>query len=343
MSDRPIIITTQGRAGRITLNRPKALHALNLEMCEAMTTAMLDWAHDPDIDCVLVDHAPNTRGFCAGGDIRILSESGRADGKKGAEFFAVEYRLNTLMKEYPKPYITLMDGVTMGGGVGICVHGSHRIATERTLFAMPEASIGLIPDVGGGYFLPRLDGELGTWLALSGDRLKGEDVLALGVATHFTPSDKIPALTEAICKDGVAALAGLQTTAMSSFEDNKSEIAAAFSADSVAAILARLDKGSAWAQDLAARIKAKSPLTLKAALRQLREGATLDFRDVMRMEYRICTRMIMTPNFQEGVRAVLIDKDNTPKWTPATLADVEDSYIDTLFAPLPKDLDFLEI
>lgn len=342
MSDPVVIVRRHGRAGRITLNRPKSLHALNLEMCEQITAALVEWANDPDIELVIVDHAEDTRGFCAGGDIVMLQESGQADGKEGAAFFAEEYRLNTLIKEYPKPYIAIMDGVTMGGGVGISVHGTYRIATERTTFAMPEAGIGLFPDVGGGYFLPRLKGELGAWLALTGARLKGEDVLALGVATHFVTSEAVEELKENLCADGVGALGPVQTTAVGSFAEHQDEINHAFAHDSVEAIIAALESGSEWGVETAKTLATKSPLTMKVALRQLREGAEMDFRDVMGMELRIGSRMIMTDNFQEGVRAVLIDRDHDPKWNPASLDQVSDELVETFFQPLGEnELTFL--
>jgi len=189
-----VLVRREGGIGKIILNRPKALHALNLQMCEAILAALNAWKSDDSVQLVLVTHAEGSRGFCAGGDIRMLAESGASDGSEARAFFAVEYRLNAAVKAFPKPYVAIMDGVTMGGGVGLAVHGSHRIATERTLFAMPETGIGLFPDVGGGWFLPRLRGELGTWLALTGARLKGADVAAARVATHFLPSDLIPSL-----------------------------------------------------------------------------------------------------------------------------------------------------
>ena len=344
MSEPVVIARKQGRAGRLTLNRPKALHALNKEMCDQMIAALLEWAVDPSVDCVLVDHAQDTRGFCAGGDVLMLAESGRGDGKEGADFFATEYRLNTLIHEYPKPYLAILDGVTMGGGVGISVHGTHRIATERTVFAMPESGIGLVPDVGGGYFLPRLEGALGVWLALTGDRLKGEDVLAVGVATHFVSSDALADLKDKICEEGPSALAGLQTEAKGSFDSYRQEMDQHFSASTVEQIVEALKGGSEWATAQAKTLATKSPLTMKVALRQLQKGGALGFRDVMSMEYRLCSRMIKTQNFQEGVRAVLVDRDNAPKWEPASLPDVSDDLLDTFFAPLHEsELTFLEL
>ncbi len=344
MSIAPVIIRVEGRAGRLTLNRPEALHALNAEMCKLMTKALLVWSSDPAIEFILIDHAAGTRGFCAGGDVRMLSDSGAKDGIEGAAFFATEYRLNTLIHEYQKPCVAIIDGITMGGGVGISVHGSHRIATERTTFAMPESGIGLLPDVGGGYFLPRLSGQLGRWLALTGARLKGEDVLAVGVATHLALSDDLPELVNALCDQGLSALSSVQTQATGSFVSHRAEMDALFSKDTVEDIVSALNMGSDWAQLQAKMMESKSPLTMKLAHRQLREGAEAEFREVMRMEYRITSRLIQTQNFQEGIRAVLIDRDNNPAWIPASLQDVSLELVGEYFASLGDgDLSFVEI
>lgn len=342
MTDQVIIARKEGRAGRITLNRPKALHSLNQDMCEQMIDALTGWIDDDAVELIVVDHAPDTRGFCAGGDIRMLQDSGKADGKEAQAFFAEEYRLNTLIKEYPKPYVAIIDGVTMGGGVGISVHGDVRVATPNTTFAMPESGIGLFPDVGGGWFLPRLDGELGQWLALTGARLKGKDVLAAGVATHFI--EDASGLANRLCETGLSALDGLGTSAEASFEAHRAEIDACFSADSVEEIIARLEQGSEWAREQAAGLKTKSPLTLKVAHRQLREGgALISFRDNMRMEYRIGSRMVCTENFIEGVRAVLVDRDNSPNWVPPDLASVSEADVEHFFQPLGQnELTFIE-
>ena len=339
MSDLPVLITEENGVGRITLNRPKALHALNTQMCEIMTDALLKWRNDDQITMVLVDHAEGSRGFCAGGDIRMLAESGAKDGIDAMAFFASEYRLNTLIFNYPKPYIACLDGVTMGGGVGISVHGDVRIATENSTFAMPESGIGLFPDVGGGWFLPRLEGALGVWLALTGARLKGEDVLAAGVATHFVSSEALPALKANILKDGLAALEGMQTTARASFADHVDIMNACFGQDTVEAVYTALAAdGGEWATKQLATLKTKSPTTMKTALRQIHEGAKCKtFEDNMRMEYRIGARIVRSADFAEGVRAVIIDKDNAPKWSPDTLAGVTDAALDDIFAPLGVD------
>ncbi|MEQ9314643.1 MAG: enoyl-CoA hydratase/isomerase family protein, partial [Henriciella sp.] len=291
---------------------------------------------DSAVELIVVDHAEGTRGFCAGGDIRMLQDSGKADGQEARDFFASEYRLNTLIKEYPKPYVAIQDGVTMGGGVGISVHGTYRVATPNTLFAMPESGIGLFPDVGGGWFLPRLPGATGMWLALTGARLKGEDVLAVGVSTHF--SDDPAGLADKLCEQSIGVLDRLKTDATPSFAELQSEIDACFGKDSVEEIVEALNAGGDWAKAQAEALAGKSPLTMKIAHRQLTEGGKLsDFRENMRMEYRIGGRLVCTENFIEGVRAVLVDKDHNPNWEPPTLEAVTDDLVDSFFAPLGEN------
>lgn len=348
-----VLIRQQGGAGRITLTRPAALHALNTPMCAAILAAVETWANDPAIDYLWIDHQEGTRGFCAGGDIRMLAESGAGDASEARDFFRTEYRMNAALEAFPKPVLTLIDGVTMGGGVGLSVHGSHRIATERTVFAMPETGIGLFPDVGGGWFLPRLSGELGTWLALTGARLKGADVAAAGVATHFLPSELIPALTRQLdgadFSAGAAELLGeilrrlTHAVPPGSFEAHRKTINYCFGFDTAEEILAALDAdGGDWARTEAATLRAKSPETVKVALRQLRLGReAATFEDNMRMEFRIGWRKVQSRDFLEGVRAVIIDKDNAPVWSPARLEDVSNADIAVYFAPLgPDELTF---
>lgn len=340
-------IAKENGVGRLTLDRPSALHALTTAMCATMLDPLQAWADDPTVELVMIDHAENTRGFCAGGDIRMLATSGAEDGREAREFFATEYRLNTAIHSFPKPYLALMDGVTMGGGVGVSVHGSHRVVTERTLFAMPETGIGLFPDVGGGWFLPRLRGELGCWLALTGARLKGADVAAAGIATHFLPSELIPNLKrqvlEADYSEGAAEMLGeilrraTHAVPAGSFEEHMPTINRCFTGDRAEDILAALDAdGGDWATKQAALLRTKSPRTVKVALRQLREGARFDrFEDNMANEYRIGARQVQSRDFLEGVRAVIIDKDHDPKWQPDTLEGVSGDVIDGVFAPLP--------
>jgi enoyl-CoA hydratase len=342
-----IFARVEGRLGRITLNRPEALHALNTAMCAAMTEALLAWRDDPAVAAVLVDHKEGTRGFCAGGDIRMLAESGAKDGAEARAFFHTEYRLNHFIHEYPKPYVALIDGVTMGGGVGISVHGDFRIATERTTFAMPETGIGLFPDVGGGWFLPRLpEPEFGVWLALTGARLKGEECVTAGLATHLIPSELLGAARAQIAcaaqthdpmnaiRSGLDALCEAKRKPI---VPAPGALAPLFGFDTVEEIFAALERdGGVWPLQQLETLRTKSPQTLKVALRQIRTGAKLaTFAQNMAMEYRIGARVVQRHDFLEGVRAVIVDKDNAPKWAPATLAGVTDAMLDAIFAPLP--------
>ncbi len=340
-----VLCRIEAGVGRITLNRPKALHALTLGMCEAMIAALQAWKGDDAVRCILIDHS-GERGFCAGGDIRMLAESGAGDGKAARLFFHTEYRLNHLLFVYPKPVVAVMDGVTMGGGVGLSMPASVRIATERTTFAMPETGIGLFPDVGGGWFLPRLPGKAGLWLALTGARIKAADCCALGIATHFMPSGKVEAFKAALLAHPDA-LAGALATCVEDaghppLAAHQADIDRLFDGDSVETILDRLAaEGGEWATAQLATLATKSPQTLKVAFRQLAHGAVLtDFADNMVMEYRIGARVVAMHDFLEGVRAVIIDKDNAPKWSPPTVAEVQDAVLDDIFAPLPADQDW---
>ena len=341
-TDSEVLTRIESGVGRITLNRPKALHALNRGMCEMMTEALLAWRDDPAVKSVLIDHA-GERGFCAGGDIRMIAESGAGDASEAKAFFAVEYRLNHLMFVYPKPITAIVDGIVMGGGVGISEPADVRIATERTTYAMPETGIGLFPDVGGGWFLPRLPGFTGTWLALTGARLKAADTVALGVHTHFVPAERIEDLKAALLvepadpqavADRFAADPGPAPSAA-----HRQAIDRLFAHDTVEAIFAALEAdGSDWASAQLETLKTKSPQSLKVSLRQLRLGAKMaTFADNMAMEYALGGRVVRSHDFQEGVRAVIVDKDGQAKWRPSTLEGVSDTDLDLLFAPLPED------
>lgn len=327
--------------GRLTLNRPKAIHALNRAMCETMIEALLAWRNDDAVVSVLIDHA-GERGFCAGGDIRMIAESGAGDASEARAFFKTEYRLNHLMFEYPKPITALVDGIVMGGGVGISEPADIRIATERTTYAMPETGIGLFPDVGGGWFLPRLPGQTGVWLALTGARLKAADTVALGIHTHFVPSEVFPVLTQALldAADDPGSVAGRfsQDPGASPLDSHRQDIERLFGFDTVEEIFGALEAdGSDWAQKQLAILKTKSPQSLKVSLRQIRTGAQLvSFADNMAMEYALGGRIVSSHDFQEGVRAVIIDKDNAPVWAPATLQEVSSQALDDLFAPLAE-------
>ncbi|CAL4866939.1 1,4-dihydroxy-2-naphthoyl-CoA synthase [Asticcacaulis sp. MM231] len=338
-----VSVRVENGVGRITLNRPKALHALTTEMCQAMSDALTRWAADDGVRMLMIDHAEGTRGFCAGGDIRMVAQSGRADGKAGEAFFNIEYRLNTQIKRFPKPYVALLDGVTMGGGVGISIHGSHRIATENTLFAMPETGIGLFPDVGGGWFLPRLEGQLGIWLALTGARLKGSDVVAAGLATHFVTSENLPDVKARILAgealDDVLADC-TQMPVRAGYAEHLDVIHHCFSRPTITDICLALKMADDdWATAQADILKSRSPLSLSVSLEQLRRGARMaSFEDVMRMEYRIACHIIRSHDFSEGVRAVIEDKDNAPTWSPASLSGVTPQMVEAMFAAVDEEL-----
>lgn len=341
-----VLIATSGPIGHISLNRPKALHALTLEMCHAMSAALSEWARDDAIKAVILDHAEG-RGFCAGGDIAFLRNSALTDGgASGRRFFHDEYQLNHQMHAYSKPIVAFMDGITMGGGVGISQPAKFRVATENTRFAMPETGIGLFPDVGGGWYLSRLGGRLGQFLALTGARLDGAECLWTGLATHYVPHELIEDIKGRI-HDHPDRIAGILsepvgTPPKARIEANADRIAKHFASDRYEDILASLeaaaDAGDDWAMKERDTLGTKSPQTCKVALRQLAESAALtDFADNMRMEYRIASRVLTRPDFAEGVRAVIVDKTNDPRWDPATPEGVTEELLDAIFAPLPAD------
>jgi enoyl-CoA hydratase len=337
-----ILLKVEGHAGFISLNRPSALHALTLPMVHAMTAALLEWRDDPAVKCVVIDHADG-RGFCAGGDIAFLRNSAMNDGgESGRQFFHDEYQLNHLLVTYPKPVVAFMDGITMGGGVGISQPARFRVATENTKFAMPETGIGLFPDVGGGWYLSRLEGRVGQFLALTGARIAGAGCLSLGLATHYLTSNVLAEAKSRIATEDVDRIDGILGTLSVTPPDSKIvetivQINRHFASDRLEDILASLEGDeSDWAMKELATLRTKSPQTCKVALRQLAESNKLtDFADNMAMEYRIASRVIVRPDFAEGVRAVIVDKDNAPKWDPATAEGVKDALIDAIFAPLP--------
>jgi enoyl-CoA hydratase len=340
-SESEVLIRVEGAVGRITLNRPQALHALTTNMCRIMTEALVTWIDNPIVKLVLIDHA-GERGFCAGGDIRMLAASGAGDGREAREFFFTEYRLNALLHDYPKTLVAIMDGVTMGGGVGISRPCRFRVATERTTFAMPETGIGLFPDVGGGWYLPRMSDRVGLWLALTGARIKAADCQLTCLATDYVESAQIPALKAAIIAEP-SAIETLLTefecdAGRPSLAAHQDEIARLFGGESVEEIVAALEAAdSDWAREQLLILKTKSPQTLKVAFRQLRLGGSMrNFADNMAMEYRIGARVVQRHDFLEGVRAVIIDKDNAPRWNPPKLEEVTDEMLDSIFAPLPS-------
>jgi enoyl-CoA hydratase len=332
-----VILTRTGSCGHIILNRPQALNALTLTMVRAMDPVLRQWATDPEITHVFIEGA-GEKGFCAGGDIRALHDWGKAGDREATGFYREEYVVNTLIKRFPKPYVALMDGVTMGGGVGVSVHGSARIVTDRTVFAMPETGIGLLPDVGGTYFLPRLKGQIGTYMALTGARLKAADCLYAGIATHYVALDKVESLRQDILttNDVTSLLDGLPSKIDGArLADLQGDIDRLFAADQVEAILSDLDAdGGDWARTQAGIIRQKSPTSCGVALRQCREGIKNEFEDCMRMEMRAVTRIMSQHDFYEGVRAVIIDKDQEPKWQPDRFEAVTEAVLDEIFADL---------
>ena len=337
-----VLISRDGPLGRIRLNRPKAIHALTREMCEAMSEALLGWRSDPSVKAVVIDHAEG-RGFCAGGDVVMLARSGAGDASDAKAFFHAEYRLNHLLFTYPKPTMALMDGITMGGGVGISLPCKYRIATENTRLAMPETGIGLFPDVGGGWYLSRLPGRVGQFMALTGARLDGPECKYLGLATHYIEQASIPELVERIGRSPSRAKGAIGNFAASEPEArlvaNLPQIARLFAADRLEEVIAALEaEDSDWAQSELATLQSKSPLSCKVSLRLLAEGAArASFAEEMRAEYALAGRVVQTHDFKEGVRALLIDKTGDPQWRPATPEAVDEEMLDALFAPLPAD------
>jgi enoyl-CoA hydratase len=337
LSEAPVIARVEGRVGRISLNRPGALNALTLAMCETITEALLAWRGDPAVAAVMLDHAGG-RGFCAGGDIRALAAD---EGALIRAFFLAEYRLVELLHRYPKPTVVVMDGVAMGGGLGLAWPCRFRVATERTVLAMPEAAIGLFPDVGTGWRLPRLAGCTGLWMTLTGARLGPADAMLTGLATDYVPSRRLEPLKAGFAADPDR-LEALLTEAEGDPGDPplalvRDDIDRLFGAGSVEEIVAGLAaEPSAWARDQRAAILAGSPTTLKVAHRLLALGdRTERLRDEIAIEYGLAVRIAAGHDFREGVRARLVDRDGAPRWDPEGLSCVGPEALDALFAPLP--------
>lgn len=344
-SDVEILFETTGPWGVVTLNRPKALNALTLPMVEAFHRHLIQWEAHPSVKAVLVKGAGD-RAFCAGGDVRWVHETARHDPAAAARFFHAEYRNNAALKHLPKPVVALIDGVVMGGGVGVSVHGSFRVAGDKTLFAMPETGIGLFPDVGGGYFLPRLRDGLGLWYALTGARAGAADCMASGVSTHYCPTAEHARLERTLLDLPLGAHPHGQIEAvLDSFagdpgpavvNDLREAIAATFTGhDTLDGLVGALEaRGGDFAETTLKTLSRMSPTSLRLTFEQMKRGHGLGFDDVMRMEYRLVQRVLAGHDFFEGVRAVLIDKDQMPKWSPASLAKVSEADIAAHFAPL---------
>lgn len=333
-------LTVDGHAGRITLDRPRALNSLTHAMVRRIDAALTDWERDPAVRTVALTGA-GERGLCAGGDIRAIYEDARVQGGESAAFWRDEYRLNARIARFPKPYVAVMDGIVMGGGVGLSAHGSVRVVTERSRVAMPETGIGFVPDVGGTYLLARAPGELGTHLALTGGSVSGGDALLCGLADHFVPSEHLPGLLHdlagAPAEDVVARYA--RQAPPGELEAARSWIDRCYAATAVEEIIERLRAdGSPGAKEAAEALEGRSPTSLKVTLAALRRARRLDSLErVLEQEYRVSCACLATPDLVEGVRAQVVDKDRRPRWSPASLAEVTGADVERFFALRGED------
>ncbi|MEU3351828.1 enoyl-CoA hydratase/isomerase family protein [Streptomyces sp. NPDC037389] len=337
MSDDPVLFRVEGRAAHIVLNRPKALNALTHAMVSRIDEALTAWEHDPAVETVVITGA-GERGLCAGGDIRSIHEDARSGGTASADFWRDEYRLNARIARYPKPYVAVMDGIVMGGGVGVSAHGGVRIVTERSRVAMPETGIGFVPDVGGTHLLAKAPGELGTHLALTGEAVGAADALLCGLADHFVPSDRLPALLAELADAPAHEVVARHTAEAPGGElaGHREWIDACYAAGTVEEIVERLQgHGTPAAKQAAETILAKSPTALKVTLAALRAVPGLGpLERVLEQEYRVSCAALAAPDLVEGIRAQVIDKDRNPRWSPATLAEVGEADVARFFAPL---------
>ena len=343
-----IIFERTGEWGVVTLNRPDALNALTPDMIAAFFARLAEWERHPSVRAVLVKGA-GERAFCAGADIRKLHDEGKKDPRQTSEFFRHEYRLNAAIHHLAKPCVAIIDGVTMGGGVGLSVHGDFRVAGDKTLFAMPETAIGLFPDVGGGYFLPRLHDGLGLYYGLTGARAKAADCMAAGIATHYAPSARMDDLVGALLESPLASHAHADIEKMlDEFSGDPGEA----HVNQIRPALKRIFTGHRtfddfWralndnshdvAGDMRRILARMSPTSIRITFEQLRRGDGLDFDAVMKMEFRIARRIMDGHDFYEGVRAQIIDKDKAPMWSPASVEGVDDAEVEKYFAPLGPD------
>ena len=342
MIDEEVFFEVKESLGLITLNRPKALNALTLSMVRKIHPKLKEWENDSSIKYVLIK-AQGEKAFCAGGDIRALHDWGKNNEDEAIGFYREEYTLNQYIKRYPKPYISLVNGIVMGGGVGLSVHGSHRIAGENYSFAMPETGIGLFPDVGGSFFLSRLKYEAGTYLALTGSRIKAADAIFLQTATNFVKSENFSSIINDLSKGERDP--GDIITSYSSSPDEESEFEMIsdfslknFKGNTIEEIIDNLkNNNSDLATKILSIIGTKSPTSLKVALRSLQLGRKNSFEDCMKMEFRMVNKVMNDHDFYEGVRALIIDKDNKPSWSPKSIEDVEDGYVDEFFHSLTEN------
>jgi enoyl-CoA hydratase len=331
--EQTVIARRDGRIGRIVLNRPQALNALDLPMIRGCARALAGWREDPHVHGVVIEGAGD-RAFCAGGDIRALRQY-ELDGEhhKAETFFREEYELNLMIATYPKPYVALIDGICMGGGIGVSVHAPYRVATERAAFAMPETAIGFFPDIGATFFLPRLPGQLGTFLGLTGLRMQGADAVHAGLATHFVPREVLPALSQTLADDGPGAL-GAHAAPLPPFSLAAERVAIdhCFGAGSMREIVRRLEAlGTEWSAGSLATLRTVSPSALCWTLEAMRRGANLTLPQCQAAELALTRTAMRHPDFAEGVRAMVVDKDRKPRWQPARIEDVDPAVIAAMF------------
>lgn len=340
-----VLVSVRNGVGILTLNRPKAINSLNDAMVAGISEALHSWADDSSVHTVLLTGS-GERGLCAGGDVVALYHSAKADDGAAQRFWYDEYLLNAYIGSYPKPYVALMDGIVMGGGVGVASHGSVRIATDTTKMAMPEVGIGFIPDVGGTYLLSRAPGALGLHAALTGAPFSGADAIAMGFADHYVPHDKLADFTESAVADGVQnALATYAVEPPASpLLEQRDWIDECYAGETVADIVAALrDRGAGPAEDAAKLIETRSPVALAVTLEAVRRAAKLEtLEDVLRQEYRTSCASVKSHDFVEGIRAQLVDKDRNPQWSPASIAEVTPADVEAYFAPADPDLTFQE-
>lgn len=338
MNDAHVLIRIIGKAGRITLNRPKALNALNYEMVLEIEKALVAWADDPAVVCVIIDGA-GERAFCAGGDIEEIYNSGqRHDYEFALNFWKDEYRLNAYIANYPKPYIAIMHGFVMGGGVGVSAHGSHRIVTDTSMVAMPECGIGLIPDVGGTHILGRSPGSLGEYVGLTGFRLNAEDAIWAGFADDYVPKEKIAALLEKLSSSGDVSNISefVETPPAGTLKMAQDEIDAVFSKEDIVQIISALGEvKSEWAQKALKALDHAAPLSLLCTLLMVRDArARNDLVETLSHELRFTSRASQHGELLEGIRAAIIDKDRNPQWRYAKLDDIPKDLIERILAPI---------
>ncbi|KAF5295068.1 hypothetical protein FQA39_LY13219 [Lamprigera yunnana] len=341
-TEQNVIFKTVANAGVITLNRPKSLNALSLSMIEQILSKLIKWEKDKKL--VIIKGA-GERAFCAGGDVRLMAKDCLKGGRTGINIFRTQYMTSGCIGRYKIPYVALIDGVVMGGGVGLSIHGHYRIATEHTLFAMPEVAIGLIPDVGASYFFPRLQGNLGTYLALTGYRLKGSDVYEAGIATHYCESQYLHEIENSLLKCNnhsdikrVLEKFNKKDEKPFSLEPVMNQINKCFAPPTIELILNELESdGTEWSKETLRMLRKMSPTSLKITMKALHYGTSLDLDECLQMEFRISYERLRNKDFSEGVRAVLIDKDQKPQWSPSSVNDVTDEMVNSYFRNLKDE------